>query len=413
MAARAKRALFLEISVQTIFDTVLSSRKGLGDIGVLVDPFTGKVNTCIPAAARYPGGPVLKAADFFDDAQRQMVRGQIEPKLDPRMAILCDVLNPGAAHYKGKYLLAARFANIRRFTDHFLAESEDGIHWTCNPRVLDLPDLPKAPKASSLRLANPNLPKDQLWRPGAMYDARITQMGDEYLIAMAVDYDTLEPEGKEFFNICDNVLFRTRDFKKFEFVSTFLGNTRNGVMFPRKIDGYYWCAARPNSFTQSGSALMGQSTFLFRSKDLVDWEEVSLLFTAGHGWLCHGGPGFPPFETEDYWVLGAHGVEIHGSHRVHYRGAVAVLDKKTMKLVAPPAPILDPSEQYELDGIVDNVTFPSGILFSDGRGDGVKAPDTRVAIYYGGADRVIGTAISTVERLVAAGLGTYNPFTNR
>ena len=118
-----------------------------------------------------------------------------------------------------------------------------------------------------------------------------------------IDYDTLEPEGKEFFNICDNVLFRTRDFKKFEFVSTFLGNTRNGVMFPRKIDGYYWCAARPNSFTQSGSALMGQSTFLFRSKDLVDWEEVSLLFTAGHGWLCHGGPGFPALRNRG--LLGA------------------------------------------------------------------------------------------------------------
>jgi len=133
---------FWRQAVQTIFDTVLSSRRGLGDIGVVVDPFTGRVNTCIPAAVRYPGGPVLKAADFYDDAQRQMVRGQIEPKLDPRLSILCDVLNPGAAHYKGKYLLAARFANIRRFTDHFLAESEDGIHWTCSPRVLNIPDAP-------------------------------------------------------------------------------------------------------------------------------------------------------------------------------------------------------------------------------------------------------------------------------
>ena len=397
--------------MKTIFETLLSSRKGLGDIGVVVDPFTGRVNTCIPAASRYPGGPVLKAADFFDDVQGQMLRGQIDLKLDPRLSMLCDVLNPGAAHYNGKYVLVARFANTRRFTDHFLAESSDGIHWTCNPRVLDLPNLPRAPKESTLRAANPNLPKDQAWRPGVMYDARVTQMGDEYLMTQAVDYDTLEPEGNEFFNICDNVLYRTRDFKKFEFVSTFLGNTRNGVMFPRKIDGYYWCAARPNS--SYGQAPMGQSTLLFRSKDLVDWKEVSVLFTAGHAWLCHGGPGFPPFETEDYWVMGAHGVEIHGSHRVHYRGAVCVIDKKTMKLAAPPAPILDPAEQYELDGLVDNVIFPSGILFGDGRGDGVKSSDTRVAIYYGGADRVIGAATSTVERLIAAGLGKYNPFANR
>jgi len=398
--------------VQTIFDRVWSSRNGLGDIGVVVDPFTGKVNTCIPAAVRFPGGPVLKATDFFDDVQAKMLQGGGEARIDPRLATLCDVFNPGAAHFGGKYVLAARFQNIRRYNNHFLAESEDGIHWTCNPRPLEITDLPLKPKESSLRQANPNLPKDQKWHPGVMYDARITQMGDEYLMTLAVDYDTVAPEGQEYFNICDNVLYRTRDFRKFEFISTFLGNTRNGVMFPRKIDGYYWCAARPNSFSLSGEALKGQATMLFRSKDLVEWEEVSTLFTAGHAWLCHGGPGFPPFETEDYWVLGAHGVEIHGGHRVHYRGAVCVLDKKTMRLAAPPAPILDPAEQYELDGIVDNVIFPSGILFGDGRGDGIKKMDTKVAIYYGGADRVVGAAVSTVGRLVAAGLGTYNPFAN-
>ena len=397
----------------TIFDGLWSSRKGLGDVGVVIDPFTGAVNTFIPAAARYPGGPVLTADEFFDQAQRQMLSRAIEPRLDERLSILCDVLNPGAAHFGGKYLLAARFGNTRRFTDHFLAESADGIHWTPRPRVLDLPDLPVRPKADTLRQSYPDLPADQKWHKGFFYDARITQMGEEYLITFAVDYDTVAAEGQPYFNICDNVLYRTRDFEKFEYVSTFLGNARNGVMFPRRIDGYYWCAGRPNTFRASGEPTKGQSTFLFRSKDLVEWEEVSLLFAAGHGWLCHGGPGFPPFETKDYWVLGIHGVEIHGTYRVHYRGGVCVIDKKTMKLAAPPAPILDPKEQYELDGIVANVTFPSGILFSDGRGDGVKSPETRVAIYYGGADRVIGAAVSTVERLVAAGLGKYNPFANR
>ena len=387
----------------TIFDTVLSSRKGLGDIGVVVDPFSGATSRFIPAVTRYPGGPVLTADGFLDDVQAQMVRKVIPAKIDPRLEILCDVLNPGAAHFQGKYLLAVRFANTRRFTDHYLAESTDGIHWTHHPRVLDLPDLPVRPRQDTLKAANPKLPKGQKWRPGAAYDARITQMGDEYLVTFAVDYDTLEPEGSPYFNICDNVLYRTRDFTTFEFISTFLGNTRNGVMFPRRIDGFYYCAGRPNCNDRS-------DTFLYRSRDLVRWEQVSKLFSTGHAWMCYGGPGFPPFETEKYWVMGVHGVETHGMHRVHYRAGVCLIDKVTMKLAAPPSPILDPKEQYELDGIVDNVIFPSGILFSDGRGDGIKAPDTRVAIYYGGADRVIGIGLSTVRRLVAAGLGTYNPF---
>jgi len=129
--------------------------------------------------------------------------------------------------------------------------------------------------------------------------------------------------------------------------------------------------------------------------------------------MCYGGPVFPPFETEKYWVMGVHGVEVHGTHRVHYRGGICLIDKKTMKLVAPPAPILNPQEQHELDGLVDNVIFPSGVLFSDGRGDGVKKPDTRVAIYYGAADHTVGLALSTVERLVAVGLGNHAQFKNR
>ena len=186
-----------------------------------------------------------------------------------------------------------------------------------------------------------------------------------------------------------------------------MGNARNGVLFPRRINGYYYCAGRPNNWDQSGHAA---HTVLFRSKDLRKWDEVHLLFSAGHAWICHGGPGFPPFETQDYWVLGAHGVEIHGGHRVHYRAALCLLDKKSLRLVAPPVPLLDPAEQFELDGTVDNVIFPSGVLFSDGRSDGVKKPETKAAIFYGGADRVIHVALSTVRRLIEAGLGKYNPF---
>ena len=52
---------------------------------------------------------MLKAADFFDDVQGKMLRGGREAKIDPRMMTLCDVFNPGAAHFGGKYVLAARF----------------------------------------------------------------------------------------------------------------------------------------------------------------------------------------------------------------------------------------------------------------------------------------------------------------
>ena len=397
--------------MRTIFDTILRSHASLSDVQVAVDPFTGRTSTFLPVVARLPGGPLLDARRVVGEVQAQALRQGQAARLDPRLAILTDVFNPGLAHVGDGYVMLVRFGNAARFNDQFVATSRDGLHWDPVPRVLDLPDLPPAPRADTLRRAHPHLPADQQWHPGIVYDPRVTSFENgEHLVTFAVDYDTLETNGNPYVNVCDNVLYRTRDFQRFEFVSTFAGDARNGVLFPRQIDGWYWCASRPNTYNRPGEPASGQDTVLARSRDLVHWETVSVLFSCGHRWMIYGGPGFPPFETSDYWVLGVHGVEAHGTHRVHYRAGVCLIDKRTMRLVGQPAPVLDPREPYELTGLVDNVIFPSGVLFGDGRGWGVKTPETKVAIYYGGADRVVHAGLTTVGRLVEAALGTYDAF---
>jgi predicted GH43/DUF377 family glycosyl hydrolase len=397
--------------MSTLFDTILHSGVSLGDIRVAVDPFTGRVSAFLPAVTRLPGGPLLTADRFFQDVQAQALRRRARPRLDRRLATLADTFNPGVAHFDGGYLMLVRFQNTMRFNSHFVAVSRDGIRWEPRPRVLDLPGLPRAPRADTLRLAHPRLPRGRRWRAGVAYDARITQMaGGDYLVTFAVDYDTLEPAGRPYVNICDNVLYRTRDFRRFTFVSAMAGNARNTVLFPRRIGGWFWAASRPNGHIRPGEAASGQETVLLRSRDLVKWEKASTLFHGGHGWMNYGGPGFPPFETAGYWVMGVHGVEVHGTHRVHYRAGVCLIDKRTMKLAGGPVPLIDPREPHELSGVVDNVVFPSGVLFGDGRGHGVKRADTKVAIFYGAADRAVGVALTTVERLTAAALGRHDPF---
>ena len=81
----------------------------------------------------------------------------------------------------------------------------------------------------------------------------------------------------------------------------------------------------------------------------------------------------------------------------------------TMELVGEPVPLLEPQEQYELTGTVDNVIFPTGLLFCDGSGCGIKSRDTRIALYYGAADRAIHVGLTTVGRLIDAALGKYQP----
>jgi predicted GH43/DUF377 family glycosyl hydrolase len=390
--------------MDTIFDSTLSTRTGLGDIGVTVDPFTGEACTYLPTVTRYPGGPVINREIFLQSVREQILKGRASETIDAHLRDLKDTFNVGVAHVGDGYVMMVRFQNAARFNHVFLAHSTDGIHWSPTPELLQLPDLPLAPAPEGIEAGGLDIPAGTQWHPGVFYDPRITQMDDgTYLVALAVDYDTIEPQGRPYINICDNVLYRTRDFERFEFVATLAGNTRNCVIFPRKIDGWYYAAGRPNTSRRVHTALM-------RSRDLKSWEQVDELFAGGHAWMVYAGPGFPPFETEDCWVLGVHGVETHGTFQVVYRAGVCLLDKKTLQVAAGPVPILHPEQQYEMDGVVNNVIFPTGVLFGDGSGCGVKAADVKVAIYYGAADSAVGVGLTTVGRLIDAARGRYDPF---
>lgn len=391
----------------SIFSTVYDNGTGFGDLRVNVDPFTGKTAIHTPVVSRYPKVPLIKREDFFDSVCKKMLRGEIDKRIDHSLETLKTTFNPGLTHFDGKYLMLVRFENAERWNHVYVAMSDDGINWDHNPVLCKLPDLPKTPDMdmAASRFGDDILQKK--WRDGDMYDPRITQMDNgEYFITFAVDYDTLEEDGAPYTNICDNVLYKTKDFSKFEFVCTFAASSRNGIFFPRQIDGCWYNAGRPIRSGKAGRAY----TYLYRSKDLKNWEEVETLIIGGHNWMTYAGTGFPPFETENYWVVGTHGVGEQGTHRVHYQGGLMLLDKKTMKPVARPVPLITPQELCEFTGWVDNVIFPTGILFEDGTHNGIKSPDTKAVIYFGGGDQVINAGTTTVGKLVEHALGNYNPF---
>lgn len=387
-----------------IFETVLHSRTGLSDIQTAVDPFTGTVRTHMPVVVRHPANPVASKAQFFESVLERQLAAAKPQQLAPPVRNLQDTFNCGVSHYDGRYVMLVRFQNQQRYNHVYLATSSDGVNWSHDPTPLDLPNLPPAPDPAGLARSDYNLPADKQWHKGIFYDPRIAQMENgSYLIALAVDYDSVEPPGQPYAYMCDNVLYRTRDFKSFEFLTTLQGHTRNCVLFPRQIDGWYYAAGRPNASKRV-------NTVLFRSKDLLKWEQADELFAGGHAWMIYAGPGFPPFETEDYWVMGVHAVETHGTFQVVYRAGVCLLDKKTLKVVAGPVPILHPEKPYETDGTIGAaVVFPTGVLFSDGSGSGVKSRDTKVAIYYGAADSFVGVGMTTVGRLIDAALEKYDP----
>ncbi len=89
----------------------------------------------------------------------------------------------------------------------------------------------------------------------------------------------------------------------------------------------------------------------------------------------------PPIKTKRGWILIYHGVSAT-SHK--YRVGAVLLDIKdpTVVLARSADPVFEPEEDYEKEGIVNNVVFPCGMVERDGL----------AFIYYGGADKVTGVA---------------------
>jgi beta-1,2-mannobiose phosphorylase / 1,2-beta-oligomannan phosphorylase len=168
---------------------------------------------------------------------------------------------------------------------------------------------------------------------------------------------------------------------------------KNVVFFPRRIDGklVFLHRIRPGIQIVSIKYL----------KDLTKefWDEYFLnlekhivfdpLYTHESSYI---GSGCPPIETVHGWLLIYHGVE-HTDRGYVYSACAALLDLKNPgKLIARlPYALFSPQYDWELNGEVNNVVFPTGsALFGD-----------TLFIYYGAADTLIACASVNFSGLVA------------
>ncbi|KKQ89920.1 MAG: Glycosidase-related protein, partial [Candidatus Shapirobacteria bacterium GW2011_GWE1_38_92] len=97
----------------------------------------------------------------------------------------------------------------------------------------------------------------------------------------------------------------------------------------------------------------------------------------------------PPIKTDKGWLLLYHGVS-NTDH--HYRlGAILMkLDDPTTILGRTKYPILEPEMDYEKYGEISNVVFPCGAVIKD----------TKLLVYYGAADKVIGVASGDLDKIL-------------
>lgn len=182
------------------------------------------------------------------------------------------------------------------------------------------------------------------------------------------------------------------DFETFhQLENAFLPFNRNGVLFPRKIDGRFAMLSRPSD---NGHTPFGD-IFYSESADLCFWgRHRHVLSTVPDSWQATKvGAGPVPLETPEGWLLLYHGVLTSCNGFVYSMG-VALLDRdEPWKVVARAAPyVLAPQAPYECVGDVPNVVFPTAML--------CDATSGRLAVYYGAADTVTALAFAYVDELV-------------
>ena len=117
-----------------------------------------------------------------------------------------------------------------------------------------------------------------------------------------------------------------------------------------------------------------------------------LLLRSSHKDNKKNGPGAPPIKTDAGWLLIYHDVKENKEGNIVYTASAALLDlKNPSKVIAYiPYPILEPKENYEIIGDVDNVVFPTGALVKN----------DELFVYYGTADKYCGLATIKLDKII-------------
>ena len=220
------------------------------------------------------------------------------------------------------------------------------------------------------------------YQPQYAYDPRVVKIDDTYYIMWCTGFGGAPTIG----------MGKTKDFKNFiRLENAFIPFNRNGVLFPRKINGNYVLLSRPSD---NGHTPFGD-IFLSESPDMIYWGKHRKVMAKGGG-LWQGtkiGAGPIPIETSEGWLMIYHGVCFTCNGFVYSTGAALLdIDKPSKVLYRCRDFIIEPQAPYETTGFVDNVVFPCAAL--------CDADTGRIAMYCGAADTYVSVVYAQMDELV-------------
>jgi predicted GH43/DUF377 family glycosyl hydrolase len=217
-------------------------------------------------------------------------------------------------------------------------------------------------------------------------DPRLTVIGKNvYMLYTAFN-------GKDFPHVAmtsisvNNFLNRKWNWSEPVIISPAGLDDKDAAIFPQKIKGKYVFLHRlskaiwidyKTSLAQLEQDRLGGDMLMGPRQDYWDNDKIGLS--------C------PPILTSEGWLLLYHGI---CKRDMQYRVGAVLLKKDDPSIVIARSdePILEPEMNYETEGIVKNVVFPCGATV---RG-------SKLFLYYGGADTVMGVATLDLNRLLTS-----------
>ena len=167
---------------------------------------------------------------------------------------------------------------------------------------------------------------------------------------------------------------------------------KNVIFFPRRIGGklFFLHRIRPDIQIVAVNDLHELTKEYWENYFLHFHEHIVMEPKYRHE-VSYIGGGCPPIETKHGWLLIYHGV--HDTIKGYvYSACAALLDLKdpSKEIARLPHALFSPEQEWELNGEVNNVVFPTGTVLSG---------DT-LYIYYGAADELIACASVSLSALI-------------
>jgi predicted GH43/DUF377 family glycosyl hydrolase len=275
------------------------------------------------------------------------------------------VFNGTPVKANGRYYLLLRVEGQQGYSFFALARSDDGLKFTVDPEPCMLPAR-EGPYA--------------VWEENGIEDPRLTEIDGAYYIL----YTATGRHGHRI------AIARSDDLETWQRVGMISGPAnKDGVLFPRKINGLYARLDRP-----IGNGVGG--VWISYSPDLLRWGKSRFVFgpRARYWDSFRIGASAPPILTKFGWLEIYHGVKMTSAGPIYRTGAVVLDARHPHKVLGRSvAPLQSPREEYERIGDVGNVVFACGAIVEE---------DGRMKVYYGAADTAICVSSGHIDDIVAA-----------